>query len=184
LYGRSSEFQRIPPATLKDAGPAPQEEYAALGHYISNYRDTAQAESVHEEEKEKKGGWFSKKSKDSGGLGFETPAEWLTTPMDRGLPSTEIESRRKKAGWNELTTEKENLFIKFLMFFTGPILYGKSLHLFSCCCCTLYFGIEPIELFPRSSQSHPPILHTTIPPRSSPISLPNQHLRAFCALSA
>jgi H+-transporting ATPase len=109
--------------TVKDAGPAPQEEYAALGHYISNYRDTQQAESVHEEDKEKKKGFFSKKAKDSGGLGFETPAEWLTTPMDRGLASTEIEGRRKKAGWNELTTEKENLFIKFLMFFTGPILY-------------------------------------------------------------
>ena len=29
-------------------------------------------------------------------------------------------------GWNELSSEKENMFIKFLMFFTGPILYGES----------------------------------------------------------
>ena len=39
----------------------------------------------------------------------------------------EVERRRKYSGWNELTTEKENMLLKFLGFFRGPILYGMSL---------------------------------------------------------
>ena len=54
------------------------------------------------------------------------PEEWLNADIKQGIGNSEVESRRKRFGWNEITTEKENLFIKFLMFFTGPILYGKS----------------------------------------------------------
>ena len=54
------------------------------------------------------------------------PDEWLNADIKQGLTNSEVESRRKRMGWNEITSDKENLFIKFLMFFTGPILYGKS----------------------------------------------------------
>jgi len=54
------------------------------------------------------------------------PEEMLEADIKQGLSNSEIESRRKRFGWNEITTEKENLFIKFLGFFTGPVLYGKS----------------------------------------------------------
>ena len=54
------------------------------------------------------------------------PEEWLDADIKQGIGESEVESRRKRFGWNELTSEKENLFIKFLMFFTGPILYGES----------------------------------------------------------
>lgn len=52
------------------------------------------------------------------------PEEWLQADIKQGISNHDVESRRKRFGWNEITTEKENLFIKFLMFFTGPILYG------------------------------------------------------------
>jgi H+-transporting ATPase len=68
-----------------------------------------------------------KKYKGGDGAGFETPDEWLQTDMHRGLTAHEVESRRKKTGYNELTTESENLFLKFLGFFTGPILYVMEL---------------------------------------------------------
>jgi len=54
------------------------------------------------------------------------PEEWLEADIKQGLTNAEVESRRKRFGFNEITTDKENLFIKFLMFFTGPILYGES----------------------------------------------------------
>ena len=54
------------------------------------------------------------------------PEEWLEADIKQGLSNQDVESRRKRFGWNEITTEKENLFIKFLSFFTGPVLYGKS----------------------------------------------------------
>jgi hypothetical protein len=53
------------------------------------------------------------------------PEEWLNADIKQGISNSDVEHRRKRFGWNEITTEKENLFIKFLMFFTGPILYGK-----------------------------------------------------------
>lgn len=38
----------------------------------------------------------------------------------------EVERRRKTAGWNELSTEKENMILKFIGFFRGPILYVRA----------------------------------------------------------
>jgi H+-transporting ATPase len=55
------------------------------------------------------------------------PEEWLDVDIKQGISNTQVEDRRKRFGWNEITTEKENLFIKFLMFFTGPILYVMEL---------------------------------------------------------
>ena len=55
----------------------------------------------------------------------------LEADIKQGISSHEVEQRRKRYGWNEITTEKENLFIKFLGFFTGPVLYGKLISLIS-----------------------------------------------------
>ena len=57
------------------------------------------------------------------------PEEWLEADIKQGISNSDVETRRKRFGWNEISTDKENLFIKFLMFFTGPVLYGKSLQL-------------------------------------------------------
>ena len=54
------------------------------------------------------------------------PEEWLEADIKQGITNQQVEERRKKFGWNEIVTEKENLFLKFLGFFTGPVLYGKS----------------------------------------------------------
>ena len=48
-----------------------------------------------------------------------------------GLTNADVELRRKKVGMNELVTEKENMFLKFLSYFQGPILYGKFVLLLS-----------------------------------------------------
>jgi H+-transporting ATPase len=108
-------------------------EYTKLVRYISTYhdtRDTSKAAGDGDDGEDKcmpaKRHWWSfggRKSKD-GGAGFETPPEWLDTDLKTGLSSAVVEQRRKKTGWNELVTEKENLFLKFLGYFTGPILYG------------------------------------------------------------
>lgn len=75
---------------------------------------------------------FWKKQADgvSGASSFVTPADWLNTDLKTGLDPMEVERRRKYTGWNELTTEKENMLLKFIGFFRGPILYGKP-HFFS-----------------------------------------------------
>jgi H+-transporting ATPase len=104
-----------------------QGEYGNLVRYISQYRDGRRASTIGggDDDQPKKKHWWSRRAKGGDGDGFETPDDWLNTDIKQGLSSQEVETRRKKTGWNELVTEKENMFLKFLSYFTGPILYGK-----------------------------------------------------------
>ncbi|KIV99899.1 plasma membrane ATPase [Verruconis gallopava] len=49
------------------------------------------------------------------------PEELLQTSTRDGLTSAEVLQRRKKYGLNQMKEEKENLLLKFLGFFVGPI---------------------------------------------------------------
>ncbi|KAF7137104.1 hypothetical protein CNMCM5793_007117 [Aspergillus hiratsukae] len=107
------------------------DEYTALNRYISTARDgrrgstsSAGARSVHDEKKKP---WYAFWRKDAEAGVFVCPDEWLETDLRTGLPSSQIELRRKRAGWNELTTEKTNFFIQFIGYFRGPILYVMEL---------------------------------------------------------
>lgn len=51
----------------------------------------------------------------------------LETSMQQGLSETEVHTRRSHFGYNELEAPSENLFLKFLGFFKGPILYVMEL---------------------------------------------------------
>ena len=112
-------------------------EYANLIRFISTYRDRrfskapsqVSKEDVHDASQPKKlpfyKRWFSK----GGGAGelYEVPEEWLTTDIKQGLSSAEVEERRKKTGFNELTTEKENMFLKVLCAFSGSCLLADEI---------------------------------------------------------
>jgi H+-transporting ATPase len=113
------------------------DEYTALQKYISTYRDPkekaaeeAAAGGSGADGKPKKGWQFWKKS-----AGASTddativPEEWLESDIRQGVSNHDVESRRKRYGFNEISSDKENMFIKFLSFFTGPILYGTFSHL-------------------------------------------------------
>jgi hypothetical protein len=111
-----------------DAANIFPDEYTALQKYISTYRDPKahdpNAEVIEEDVKQP---WykFGSKKKAAGADPGAVPEEMLEADIKQGISSAEVEQRRKRYGWNEITTEKENLFIKFLGFFTGPVLYGK-----------------------------------------------------------
>lgn len=49
------------------------------------------------------------------------PEDMLRTDTRLGLSSAEVLTRRKKYGLNQMKEEKENLILKFLGFFIGPI---------------------------------------------------------------
>jgi hypothetical protein len=49
------------------------------------------------------------------------PEDLLQTDTRHGLTSAEVLNRRKKYGMNQMKEEKENLILKFLGFFVGPI---------------------------------------------------------------
>lgn len=117
----------------REAGEDGLDEYSALNRYISTARDnrrgsTSSAGALSSGEEKKRPWWkFGGKKGDGVEDGFVTPDEWLQTDLRSGLSSADIEPRRKKTGWNELVTEKTNIFIQFIGYFRGPILYGKWL---------------------------------------------------------
>ena len=108
-------------------------EYAALERYISTYRDESAANKQDDgdQQRRKKRWWqFWKSSQPEDAQPGPAPKEglpdsWLETDIHAGLTAADVEERRKTTGWNELMAESENLFAKFLGFFTGPILYGE-----------------------------------------------------------
>ncbi|KAJ2985159.1 hypothetical protein NUW58_g302 [Xylaria curta] len=55
------------------------------------------------------------------------PDSWLETDIHSGIATSQVEERRKSFGWNELVSEKEDMFAKIIGYFTGPILYVMEL---------------------------------------------------------
>lgn len=49
------------------------------------------------------------------------PEAFLATDTRLGLTEVEVLAHRKKFGWNQMKEEKENLILKFLGYFIGPI---------------------------------------------------------------
>lgn len=117
-------------------------EYANLIRYISTYRDRrfskapsqVSGDDVADASNEKKAPFYRRLL--GGGNKqselYEVPEEWLNTDIKLGLTSHEVEERRRKTGFNELTTEKENMLVKFIGYFRGPILYGMCYCAFPC----------------------------------------------------
>jgi len=110
-------------------------EYANLIRYISTYRDRRFSKAPSQVSGEEGGQaakmkvpFYKRMFGVRAGLGelYEVPEEWLNTDIKTGLTSAEVETRRHKTGFNELQTEKENMFLKFIGYFRGPILYGMS----------------------------------------------------------
>jgi H+-transporting ATPase len=107
-------------------------EYAALDSFITTSRDsdrksTDDKESPSQELPKRRWYQFWKSSATSKQENKNTgvpPDLWLETDIRSGIQSGDVEGRRKQFGWNELTAEKENMVIKFLRYFTGPIVYG------------------------------------------------------------
>jgi H+-transporting ATPase len=114
-------------------------EYANLIRYISTYRDRrfskapsqASEQDVKDASVKKKQPFFKRLLGVSAGPQelYEVPEEWLETDIKHGLTTQQVEERRRKTGFNELTTEKGNMFLKFIGYFRGPILYGKQARL-------------------------------------------------------
>ncbi|KAF2235314.1 plasma-membrane proton-e [Viridothelium virens] len=131
---RSRQFSRS-----SIAQPGDLDEYQALDKYISTYRDP-KAAAVDDAEGQQKDADDARKGKPwwafwRSGTSSQAkesdpgviPDDWLEADIHQGISAQDVEARRRRFGFNELATEKENMFIKFLMFFTGPILYVMEL---------------------------------------------------------
>lgn len=67
--------------------------------------------------------------------------EYLRTDRQIGLTESEVTARRKKFGPNQMKEEKENLLLKFVMFFYGPIQFVMEVSFMSLqSLCLLFFS--------------------------------------------
>ncbi|KUL88981.1 hypothetical protein ZTR_06095 [Talaromyces verruculosus] len=108
------------------------DEYTALNRYISTARDRRRGSTSSagglEADKPKKSWWkFGGSGAAASNEPFVAPDDWVDTDIRAGLKSSDIEPRRRKTGYNELVTEKTNLFVQFIGYFRGPILYVMEL---------------------------------------------------------
>lgn len=92
-----------------DKPPVDEEEDEDMDALI----DELESQDGHAEEDEAE--------EDTAGTGRVIPEDQLATDTRLGLTEQEVLVRRKKYGMNQMKEEKENLILKFLGYFVGPI---------------------------------------------------------------
>jgi H+-transporting ATPase len=69
------------------------------------------------------------------------PEELLNTDTRTGLSDQDVVTRRKKYGLNQMKEEKENLVLKFLGYFIGPIQFVMEVSRKLVFCCLCHFRV-------------------------------------------
>lgn len=119
--------------------------------------DELESEDGHAEEEEEE--------EVTAAVGRVVPEDQLQTDTRTGLTEAEVAIRRKKYGLNQMKEEKENLILKFLGYFVGPIQFVMEVSSRSCS----HFSPKSVT---RHLSPHPPKLarptyHITLVPAIS-----------------
>jgi H+-transporting ATPase len=109
--------EAVPPK--KDASAEDEEEDEDIDALIEDL-ESEDGHAFEEEEEET--------SPSTGGR--VVPDDMLQTDSRLGLTEAEVVARRRKYGLNQMKEEKENLVLKFLGFFVGPIQFVMEVSLF------------------------------------------------------
>ncbi|KAJ7120689.1 plasma-membrane proton-e [Mycena crocata] len=119
--------------THKDEAPRYDgEEYDVLLRYAKDQAALASQgsdEDDDEGDRQTKRLWYApwKKITTKSDKEKKIPDDWLQTDMSKGLGDSDVDTRRKQFGFNELQSPKENQFLKFVSYFRGPILYTMEI---------------------------------------------------------
>ncbi|PWN41373.1 plasma-membrane proton-e [Ceraceosorus guamensis] len=118
-------------------GEAPSEEYQQLIQFIRDQKSNSGDEEVDDGSRVVKKRslltpWKTRevrvnKEGEEEEVAAKVPPSWLETDMSQGVSEADVHKRRQIFGFNELESPHENLFLKFLGFFKGPVLYVMEL---------------------------------------------------------
>ena len=178
--GRPRDLDALPassPQVTQDAGPSVPEGYnhaaLLLTPQVESPRVRRTAPGGGGEEDEDMDALIEDLESDDGhdiqeeedenqnpGGGRTVPEDMLQTDSRVGLTESEVTARRRKFGLNQMKEEKENLILKFLGFFVGPIQFVMevsnpfdTIYTFSHPSTTFPLAIELGPFFPRQTLS-------------------------------
>jgi magnesium-transporting ATPase (P-type) len=106
-----------PPATEKKEAPRDDDEEEEDMDALIEELESQDGQIDEEEETNEPGGEV------------RIPEELLATDTRTGLTEQEVQNRRRKYGLNQMKEEKENLILKFLGYFVGPIQFVMEVSL-------------------------------------------------------
>lgn len=100
------------------------------GHHLADEDEDEDMDALIEE-LESQDGHFDEEDEDmtEPGGARPVPPELLSTDTRIGLTEDEVLNRRKKYGLNQMKEAKENLILKFLGYFVGPIQFVMEVRL-------------------------------------------------------
>ncbi|CCU99191.1 unnamed protein product [Malassezia sympodialis ATCC 42132] len=116
---------------------APQDEYGQLVAFIRSQKGSSNEEENNDGSRiVKKRNWLMpwkvrevrvNKDGEEETISQKVPSSWLETDVFQGISESEATKRRSQFGYNELESPHENLVLKFIGFFRGPVLYVMEL---------------------------------------------------------
>jgi H+-transporting ATPase len=109
--------QSTPEAAPKAAAPVDEDEDEDIDALIEDLESQDGHALEEEEEVTQPGG------------GRVIPEDMLQTDSRVGLTDSEVTTRRRKYGLNQMKEEKENLILKFFGYFVGPIQFVMEVSL-------------------------------------------------------
>lgn len=112
--GNFNEKHDAPVGTTQHTKAKPIDDDEEEDEDMDALIDELESQDGHLEEEEEE-------TEGTPGGGRVIPEDQLQTDTRTGLTEAEVHNRRKKYGLNQMKEEKENLILKFLGYFVGPI---------------------------------------------------------------
>jgi len=102
-------------------GQAPPPTHAPKAPVAEDEEPDEDMDALIEDLESEDGHAFDEEEETQPGGGRVVPEDQLQTDSRVGLTEAEVINRRRKWGLNQMKEERENMILKFLMFFVGPI---------------------------------------------------------------
>jgi hypothetical protein len=166
-------------------GQAPPPTHAPKAPVAEDEEPDEDMDALIEDLESEDGHAFDEEEETQPGGGRVVPEDQLQTDSRVGLTEAEVINRRRKWGLNQMKEERENMILKFLMFFVGPIQFVMVRKPYPDFSCFVRLFPGPPTLVWRfcilfSSQLQSPGFSVHFEPTFSKIRCLEHLLRRFC----
>jgi H+-transporting ATPase len=127
----------------KEGGPSHDAPPATKGKPLEDEEEDEDMDALIDELESQDGHAEDEEEEDNNpATGRTVPEDQLNTDTRTGLTEQEVTLRRKKYGLNQMAEEKENMFLKFLSYFVGPIQFVMEVSVPFCILLTIQWLVD------------------------------------------